>query len=1363
MGMISKLEAINRMLLNSGEQIVTSLDDDQSVDLTIAKYVFNETVRDYQLRGTLHNKDIKKYFLGSVVNMGLPTTTTANTVLLDSGTLKTFTFDTGLSISVVFTANTIPSDGLTLASYGKNWIKQIEEGDSGHDAISNMFGTTTTSDAVKLRTIDGTDTSVTVDVSYLMGVCESFTVSPNYNGSGFADGDEVRIKPVASGFGADGNHGGTHAFEDPLIGDLETTRWIWDSVSAANTTSNTSCWGAEEYNAGGVVCTVTASTGALRYFEDGSGSTAPQKTSSSVLLDTSTSVTNATNNFWNLSTSTTKSYPGYNYSSSKTKSQEIQYLSGTGTGKRARANITLADGVVKTLGDFKDRGKLNTAGTYVLFPPYQGSYQDLSGSSRSSVTTTIKNNVLPPDVESDSNASLCLEDAGELNSSNFTAATWYTFDSRIAGLDGTSKLYTHPTSYTGDDGESYTCQIKGYVNNKVLNPITFNHYLLRELTTIGTAAYTATGFQEQILTSTTKSSGGVNCKALFRESSDKLIDVQLVDGGYGWEVGDVITFVFADSSSVPADTSVALKQKKVSITIPASNTYHPSGRSLVSTLGIQKIKTMPASSNYRGEALWHGGTTDDDTGSVGCLHMLGMNNIYGATGGTAGFDFASGSTGRQLYYLVWDTGTDVENCIIQGNESASGNVDLEAIVDSGRGYEVEVGRASSLKLKRVSDDVESVALDIKLGFPDAGLGSVLSAIASKRGITGPLIKMKREVTSTNQKTVADVSYPSSGALSAESYFAPSFYFYTEDAASTYNSADDQNLYTGVVDAATLVHNGADYTASTTQEYEINDTGAGAAASLTAFVFAGAIDLGETIQFISTDGTDKTYEYSTSSNGTVLTNGNIAVNRDTSPLAAEAAANLKTAMEGSNGHGGSRFNVAIATNELTITQMIKGTAGNTTVTVSSSFNDGISGTVATAFTGGTDARASLYISDVLNGVITDFTIMNPGSGYVVGDVLTIKSPSTSTSSVVFRAGEVTSGSISGLTLKYTDKTDIVGSDAFTSYGWGYSNEMVDDNTNYPDVTSNVTEFAVCEVVSGSGVIHDAVASVFNVRGTVGGTNTITSGVVYAVDDQADDTSSALVRGMQLTVDGDSTVISNSYVSSIFNLTKVKNVQPASVSILSSGHKYSDGDTVSISYTDTAGTSATYSLPVNAISKKIVLQENAEIFDLTEGPVNKTILSARYANGHLEGDFEYDSDDILINGADYFRQQDGKIYLKNLTNDTLEWDDTKVTDGRNVEVIYFIPWEEVETSMQSSIIDSAVREYQRIVVGDLNVDQILLRRETESKWLSKSKDITSRGRNILVTGDPNVYKAVHRNRTVGSNDAWPRRKWRGLPNG
>ena len=1368
MGMISKLEAINRMLLNSGEQMVTGLEDEQAVYLTIAKYVFNETVRDYQLRGILHNKDIKKFFHGSVISIGLPTTTTTNTAILDSGSASRFTFDTGLEIDVKFTANTIASDGLILSSFGKNWIKQIKEGDSGHDAVSNMFGTTTTSDAVKVKTLNGTETGITADVAYLMGVCESFSIDPQYSGSGFTTGDIVRIKPVAATFGAHSNHGGTYNFETPLISGAG--RWIWDSVSAANTTSNTSCWGAEEYNAGGVQCVVTASDGALKFFEDGSASTAPQKTNSSVLLDTSTSVTNATNNFWNISTTNTKSYPGANYDAKKVSNQSIEYLSGSGTGKNARVNLTLSDGVVKTLGDFKDRGKLNSAGTYVLFPPYQSSYADLSSTSRSTVTTTIKNNVLPPDIESDSNTSLCLEDAGELDSDKFTAGTWYTFDAAVAQLDGTSRNYTLPTSYTGDDGNSYHCQIQGYVNTKVLNPTIFNYQISKNLTSDGTAAYTATGFLGTILTSTTASSAGAKCKVKFIEIADKIIDVQLVDGGYGWETGDVITFDFPDATSVPAKTSTAQKKKSFSYTIAASD--HKSGRSIVSALGIQKIKTMPASSDYRGEGLWHGGTTNDDVGSIGHLNALGLKNMVGATGGSYGFDYGTGSAGRQLYYIVWDTGTDVKNAIVQGLEDSDGNVDIECIVDSGYGYEKEAatGTAHSFKLERVTGGVESVALTINLGYIDADVTSTTHGSAgapiSTRAITGPLLKMKREITSTNKNTVADPSYPTSGALSAESNFAPSFFFYTKDGNSTYNAADDETLYTGVVETATLVHNGANYAASTTQEYEINDTSAGTAASVS-FTFSEGCDLAATIQLISTDGTTKTYEASSSANGTVLANDNIAFAVDGSPTHAEMATALKAAIDHSNGHGTSRFTVAISgasSNVLTITQVARGTAGNTTITVGGGFNDHISGSVASAFTSGVDARASLYISEVLNGVISDFSFVNPGTGYVVGDVLTVKSPASSTIPVVFRAAEVTDGAISGLTLRYKDKTDHVGSDAFTSYGWGYSNEMVDDDTNYPTVTTNLTEFAVTQTVSatGSPVIQDGTN--FNVRGTVGGdANPIVSGLVYAVNDQQDDTSDIITKGMRVKLDSDTTAITRSYVSSVFDITKVSNVQPSEVTLVSSGQKYSTNDTVSVSYTDKAGTTASYSLPINLASDKIILQENAEIFDLETGPTSKTILSARYINGYDEGDYEYDADNILIDGADYFNQSEKKIYLKNLTNDTLSWDTTKVTDGRNVEVIYFIPWEAIDTAMQTSIIDTAVREYQRITVGDLNVDSLLAQREMETKLNAKAKDITDHNKNILTTGDPNVYKAVYRNRNRGYNDAWVRRQWRGLPDG
>ena len=43
MGLMSKLDAINEMLFNSGEQIVTSLTTAQNTDIKLAEHVLDQT------------------------------------------------------------------------------------------------------------------------------------------------------------------------------------------------------------------------------------------------------------------------------------------------------------------------------------------------------------------------------------------------------------------------------------------------------------------------------------------------------------------------------------------------------------------------------------------------------------------------------------------------------------------------------------------------------------------------------------------------------------------------------------------------------------------------------------------------------------------------------------------------------------------------------------------------------------------------------------------------------------------------------------------------------------------------------------------------------------------------------------------------------------------------------------------------------------------------------------------------------------------------------------------------------------------------------------------------------------------------
>lgn len=60
MGLMSKLDCINQMLLASGESIISALTD-TSVETGVAEHIFNQVVLDYQIRGLTNNQISDKF------------------------------------------------------------------------------------------------------------------------------------------------------------------------------------------------------------------------------------------------------------------------------------------------------------------------------------------------------------------------------------------------------------------------------------------------------------------------------------------------------------------------------------------------------------------------------------------------------------------------------------------------------------------------------------------------------------------------------------------------------------------------------------------------------------------------------------------------------------------------------------------------------------------------------------------------------------------------------------------------------------------------------------------------------------------------------------------------------------------------------------------------------------------------------------------------------------------------------------------------------------------------------------------------------------------------------------------------------
>ena len=63
MGDISRLDAVNQMLLLAGESLVSDLENQSGLDTELAEFVLDRFTNDFQLRGLANNKVIKKITL----------------------------------------------------------------------------------------------------------------------------------------------------------------------------------------------------------------------------------------------------------------------------------------------------------------------------------------------------------------------------------------------------------------------------------------------------------------------------------------------------------------------------------------------------------------------------------------------------------------------------------------------------------------------------------------------------------------------------------------------------------------------------------------------------------------------------------------------------------------------------------------------------------------------------------------------------------------------------------------------------------------------------------------------------------------------------------------------------------------------------------------------------------------------------------------------------------------------------------------------------------------------------------------------------------------------------------------------------
>lgn len=75
MGVISRLDAVNHMLLMAGESLVSDLENNSGMDTEVAEFILDQFVQDFQIRGIANNSFLRKENLSTEGRLRLPANT----------------------------------------------------------------------------------------------------------------------------------------------------------------------------------------------------------------------------------------------------------------------------------------------------------------------------------------------------------------------------------------------------------------------------------------------------------------------------------------------------------------------------------------------------------------------------------------------------------------------------------------------------------------------------------------------------------------------------------------------------------------------------------------------------------------------------------------------------------------------------------------------------------------------------------------------------------------------------------------------------------------------------------------------------------------------------------------------------------------------------------------------------------------------------------------------------------------------------------------------------------------------------------------------------------------------------------------
>lgn len=180
-----------------------------------------------------------------------------------------------------------------------------------------------------------------------------------------------------------------------------------------------------------------------------------------------------------------------------------------------------------------------------------------------------------------------------------------------------------------------------------------------------------------------------------------------------------------------------------------------------------------------------------------------------------------------------------------------------------------------------------------------------------------------------------------------------------------------------------------------------------------------------------------------------------------------------------------------------------------------------------------------------------------------------------------------------------------------------------------------------------------------------------------------------------------------------------------------------------------------LPVNSITSSGISDTDVAVTILDEANIMYQ-LEGKYFNSEIirivqnsDGKFAVGSATLSLIPVNDWAHRNIVIrggFLYDVDNNTTVFNGTTDTEGIDFKKVTLLQFQDIPTSDQFMVVDTASREYQRVVIGDAQVDRFLHEQSIESKIRAVREEVKNRRGSWLISQSTSSLGIIGRNLDV-----------------